>query len=562
MRSSFTGLSAVILFAVLVLFSCNRERNESSSLRLQQWDILCDSLPEAIRDSLNTMDPRDLSPDSRAWYGLLKTITDDKTYTLFTSDSLINSVENYYQRHNQESRNHIRSLIYQGIVRVRMGVTDSTAYEPLKKALAILHTQKDPNPTLLYFANYYIGHIHRKSNNDDPALYYFQQALTCAKHENKVTHLFDIYQRLFQLRMSEKEYDDARLYIDTLTTYARTAEDKYYLLDAEAVYLDMHGEYHEALEKEKEQLVLADQLKKKPDYFRIYYSLSDRYYQLTLLDSALYYVRQAIAHIEDSTYRLNYLLYDNAADIAVGMNDYRLADNFRRQALESYSISVEERLDTQIHELEKRYDLAEAENRALKTGNRLRFIVVLSVFGLLFTVILIRYFNKQRALGRLRQAKLTEEKNRAEAESNLFREQSENQRQLLSRYDSFLKFHAEQQQQILRIADKMRSKYPLQGDAYDKMLEMGRQRFNRLVKELFTAEDMQRMFDIRDDQGILTESDRLLLFMLANHAHNEQIAALLNTNVNNLKSKKSYLKKKIAQYATSDNGFQRLLTLF
>ncbi|MPN36232.1 hypothetical protein SDC9_183741 [bioreactor metagenome] len=94
------------------------------------------------------------------------------------------------------------------------------------------------------------------------------------------------------------------------------------------------------------------------------------------------------------------------------------------------------------------------------------------------------------------------------------------------------------------------------------MLKIGQQRFNWLVKSLFTAEDMQRLFNIRDDEDILTESDRLMLFMLANNADNEQIAALLNTNVNNLKSKKSYLKKKITAFATPANGFQRLLRLF
>lgn len=562
MRNICTSLSTVILFVVFVLSSCNREQDESYSFRLQQWDILCDSLPEAIRDSLNTLSTSCLSFNNRALHGLLRTITGDKAHLSFTSDSLINRVEAYYRWHDQESRNHVRSLIYQGIVRVRMGVTDSTVYEPLKEALAILHSQKNPDPTLLYFAHYYMGHIHRECDSSDAALFHFQQALACAKRDNNASHLFDIYLKLFWLRMSEKEYGDARSYLDTLATHARTPEDNYFLLNAEAVYLDMQGEYREALEKEKEQMQLSLYLKEKPEYYRIYYSLSDRYFNLNRLDSALYYARRAIAHIEDSTYRLNYLLYENAADIAAEMNDYRLADDYRRQALKAYDISVKGRLDTQIHELEKRYDLAEVKNLAQKAGNRFRFILVLSAFGLFFTVSLVLYFSKQRAIARLQQEKLTEEMNRAEAELKLSREQSENQRQLLLRYDLFLKFHAEQQQQIRKMSDKVWFKYPALENIYDEMLKIGQQRFNWLVKSLFTAEDMQRLFNIRDDEDILTESDRLMLFMLANNADNEQIAALLNTNVNNLKSKKSYLKKKITAFATPANGFQRLLRLF
>lgn len=569
MRSIFTGLPTVILVAMLVFFSCNRIRNESDGLRLQQWDALCDSLPETIRDSLSTIDPDDLSTGNRAWYGLLKTITDDKTYALFTSDSLINSVEHYYQRHNQESCNHIRSLIYQGIVRVRMGVTDSTVYEPLKKALTLLHSQKDPDPSLLYFVSYYMGHIHRDNKSYDSAFRYFQQALAYAKWNNNVSQLFSVYQKLFWMRMSEKEYDAARLYLDTLATHTRAPEDNYYLLNAEAVYLETQGKYDKALEKEKEKSQLLHHLKEKPEYYRIYYSLSDRYFNLSRLDSALHYARQSIAHIEDSTFRLNYLLYDNAADIAAKMNDYRLADDYRRQALAAYGMSVKERLDTQIHELEKRYDLAEAENQSLKIRSRFRLILALSSCGLLFTILLILYFSKQRTISRLQQAKLAEEINRIEAEKQqtemevlLFHEHAENHRQLLSKYDSFLKFHAIQQQEILKMGGKVRSKHSELGDAYDKMLKMNQKQLNLLVAELFTAEEIQRLFDIHDEQEILTDSDRLLLFMLANNVDNEQIASLLNTNTNNLKAKKSYLKKKITASATPANGFQRLLKLF
>lgn len=554
---------------VWIVSSCNSVHDQSDALRLERWDALCDSFPEAIADSLKTMNPSRLSSRNRVWHGLLTTITHDKTHSPFTSDSLINSVEEYYRKHGLESRDHIRSLIYQGIVRVRMGVTDSTVYEPLKEALTILQSKNNPDPNLLYFANFYMGHIHRENDNDDSAFHYFQQALMSAKQYNNKSHQFDTYLKLCWMRLSEREYDNARLYLDTLVTYAQTPEDKYYLLNAEAVYFDRMGDYLEALKKEKEKLQMSHHLKQKPEQYRIFYSLSDRYFNLNNLDSALFYAREAIAHIQDSTNRLNYLLYRKAADIAAKKNDFRLADNYRTQALKAYQASITERLDTQIRELEKRYDLSEAEYRALKATTQFRFILILSICGVLFTAGLILYISKQLTITRLQKEKFTEhihcvevEKQQAKAEYQLSRERAQNQQQLLSLYNSFLKLHAEQQEMMRQNINRIRSKDSKLGDIYAGLLKSGQLQLNRFIKELFTVEDMRRLFDIHDEANSLNESDRLYLFMLANKVDNEQIAALFNTTVKNLKGKKAYLKKKISSYATPTNRFQNLLELF
>uniref|UniRef100_UPI0025FB2C09 tetratricopeptide repeat protein n=1 Tax=Proteiniphilum sp. UBA5384 TaxID=1947279 RepID=UPI0025FB2C09 len=542
MRVIVTFILAIFVAWVLFL-ACSRKHDKADAYRLAQWDALCDSLPEAIKDSLDTMNPHGLSSSNRAWHGLLKTIADDKTYIPFTSDSLINSVELFYRHHDRESHNHVRALIYQGVVRVRMDVTDSMAYGPLKKALAILYAQKDPDLSSLYFASSYMGYIHDDRGSGTAALHYYQEALKYAGMNNNISHLFDGYLKLFWLQMSSEEYDRARLYLDTLAIYSRTPDDNYYLLNAEAVYFDEQGEYGKVLQKEREQLSMMDQLKNKPAYYRVYYSFSDCFDNLNQLDSALYYARKAIEHIENSSNPLNWLLYGKAADIAVKMGDYRLAEDYRRQALEAYDLSVKDRLDIQINELEKKYDLAEVENRALKAKNRFRITLALFFFGALFMIIFILYIGKQRTIAKLRQDKLIEEmrrveaemqqanaeKHQAEAEYKLSCEQTENQRQILFRYDLFLKFHARQQQDILGMSNKIRAKDLELGDAYDDMLKEGQRQFNLLLEELFADEEMKLLLDIKDSKVHFNGSDRLILFMLVNNANNSRIAGLLRT---------------------------------
>ena len=179
------------------------------------------------------------------------------------------------------------------------------------------------------------------------------------------------------------------------------------------------------------------------------------------------------------------------------------------------------------------------------------------------------YFAKQRSIVLLQGEKLAAEKERTEAEkgrsdaeARLLRQQVETQQELLSHYVSFLKIYGSQLDQTRILSKKVHSKDVKLGEEFDLMLKKGRQRFLKLAETMLTPEDMTELFGISQSGGILSESDRLLLSMLAAGADNEQIAALLNTSTNNLKSKKWYLKKKIAANATADNGFERLLKLF
>jgi len=562
----------LFLFSGLIfsLASCKREKSETIYSRLELWDAQLNGHLQAVADSLATLSPGELSRGNRAYYGLLKTIADDKTYADFTSDSLINSVESYYRKNARGNNYHIRALTYQSIVRSRMGVTDSTVYQPLKEALRILHKQEEPDLTSLYFASYYMGDIHKENNNHDLSFHYFQQALTYAKLEDNPLHLFDIYLALYWNAMIQDNYIKGRQYLDTLETFSNLSPDaSSFLLNAQAVYLDTQQEYRLAIEKEKEQLLLAPQIKEKPRYFKIFYSISDRYRSLNRLDSAFYYARQAIAHIEDSTYYLNYLLYENAADIASELHDYRLSDDYRRQALSTYEKSVKKRLDTRIRELEKRYDRTESENKALKAEARNRLMLAIGSIVLLSAGILTLYFAKQRSIVLLQREKLAAEKERMEAEkrrldaeAQLLRQQTETQQQLLSHYVSFLEIYGSQLNQTRTLSKKVYSKDVKLGGEFDQMLKEGRHRFNKLAETMFTSGDISELFGIAESDGILTESDRLLLSMLAASAGSEQIAALLNTSTHNLKTRKSYLKKKIADHATADNGFERLLELF
>lgn len=133
MISGKTKGSIFTIFIFLFL-SCGKQNHPTVCNRLQKWDTQLAINPGMVRDSLKMIDPKVLSDADHAYFDLIKVISDDKLFVEFTSDSLITSVENYYRRHEPNSNSHIRSLIYQGIVRYRMGIKDSTVILPLQEA--------------------------------------------------------------------------------------------------------------------------------------------------------------------------------------------------------------------------------------------------------------------------------------------------------------------------------------------------------------------------------------------------------------------------------------------
>ena len=546
------------------LVACHKQENERMHAKLTRWDVLLDECPEAIIDSLELINAKQLDARNRAYYGLLKTIAEDKSFSDFTSDSLIANTVRYYDHHEIGSENYIRSLVYRGIVLMRIGVTDSTVYVPLICAKELFDKSKKQNPSIGYLLYYYLGSLHYQNCNHELAGKYYYRALNYAKKENSQRHIFDAYSELFWNEMTRDRYETGKLYLDTLLRFKNRVPDiDFTILNMQSVYYDIQGEHEKALWCEKDMAGLLPFQKETVENFRTYYSLSDRYKSVNKLDSAMYYGLQSIASISDSGYRLNYLLYKNVADIAAAQENYRLANSLRQKMFEAYEHSVDEQINTKILELEKRYDLAKAENKALKAQNNVTLLAVLMFVLLLSVTGLVLFFRKRQTMAVLRNEKLQIEAKIAETEALLLRRQTDQQKNVLNIYGAFLKQYANQQHQLKTFEMKIRGDRNLKlADKYHEILKQGEEQFNTLSNELFSSQIFEDILDVHQGLELLSETDRLLLIMLAMKADTMQIASLLHTTPANLKSKKSYLKKKIMENKFSFDHFDNLISLF
>lgn len=334
----------ILIFTSLMVFilaiSCRNGDHEDMLQRLTTYDAAIDMHPSAVSDSLKLIDFQSLSRSNRAYYGLLKVVSDDKTYVNFTSDSLINNVSEYYRLHDSKNRNYIRSLAYQGIVRTRIGVKDSTVFEPLKEADRLLSSLSPPDPSLGYLVNYFLGNIHYNNLNFALADNYFQRTLDFAHQENDSIHVFDTYLALYWNEMQEKDFEKGKLYLDSLSAFYHSLPGKdYFILNAQSIYYDIIDEPEKALKSAK--LMLHDEQNENTDLSRVYFNISDRYVGFGQLDSAMYYAQMAIELIEDSTYRQNHLYFQNVANIAEKQSDFEVANSFRKKRPSSIKILLQ-----------------------------------------------------------------------------------------------------------------------------------------------------------------------------------------------------------------------------
>ena len=564
------GYLIAFLFFFSLFVSCNRETDRDITFRLQRWDTLLLEHPGQVSDSLQTISLKDLSRADNAYFGLLKTISDDKTYVDFTSDSLISEVEQYYKDHERTSFYHIRSLLYQAIVRYRMGISDSTVMTPLKDAENYFHCQQDQSPETGFMIHYYLGEVLTGNAQSKLALPYYQKSLDFAKTLKSKRHLYDAYTGLFWCEMIQKNYQAGKRYLDTLQQFSPlSADEKYALFNAQSVYYDSQSESKKALQAKKEQLSLVPDLKHKKEFFRLYLSIADRYHDLHELDSALHYAHKAVSHITDSTYQYNYLLFDKVANIAEAKSDYRTANTNRKIATEMLANSIDHITQAEVVELEKKYALVKVENEALKTRQHNRQLLFLLVIMLFCILLLVVNFLRQKSLQKLKVERYEHEIQEsvlrgeyAETERQSLQKQLELQKQILSTNSVFLQHYADQKQKILSLSTYLRGKNPKISDKLDLQLIENQKQLTQLTAQLFSPQKLKDLLNLEKIPDCLSNNECLILTMLASKVDNAQIAALLNTTPESFKSRKNQLKRKIAQKSTDSSDFSLLYDLF
>ncbi len=547
-------MQRLYLFFVLIVIlsmnsSCEKANDKMLFDKLRSWDSMIDSIPYAVSDSLQLMDYYDLSRSNRAYYNLLKVISDDKTYVNFSNDSTINSVAIYYKGHDPQNSNYIRALAYQGIVRTRMGVKDSTVYEPLREADRLLKSMPESDPSLGYLINYFLGNVHYNNRNYSSASQYFQTALNYANEEDDSTHVFDTYLAFFWNEMQHKNLDKSKLYLDSLSSFYNYLPEKdYYILNTQSIYYEAIGEPEQALEREKEQLKIFHRQKEVIDISRLYFNISDRYSGLGQLDSAMFYAQTSIDMIEDSNYRLNHLYYQNVADIAEKQGNYLVANNYRKQAAELYKNSVQDRLDTQITEIEKKYDLTESENRVLLAHQQSMKIIIAALTLIIILIVILTNVYRVRRNTKMELLVAENRLHQQELQAEIMEEEADKRKWLLQLYSNISDRLTFLQDEFEKLTQRYVSSQPKVYKDMQEILKNADTDLRDINKTLTPDANTFYLYTkLNDDNGILNDKEKLMLMLLSCDADNRELATFMNTTIESIRVRKSQLKKKMCE---------------
>ncbi|MHB9054869.1 MAG: tetratricopeptide repeat protein [Paludibacteraceae bacterium] len=545
----------ILLLIPLILLSCQSNQDTTDYNLLAALDDRLDANSEAVLDSLNRINPDKLSSDNKAYYYLIEIIAKDRTCYQFTSDSIItrtvNSFSLYRDRH---SGIYARSLLYQGLVRFRMGIKDSTAYLPIKEAKLIFSKLNPPDMKNQFFCCYYLGSIHIQNSNSVLSEKYFNEALSFASVLKDSAYLYMINKELFWIKMGNKDYNGARKVLNRLNNMELSRNNypiSFY--NMMAVFYQETGRLKEALTYEK--YTLNEKLKLgSTDLSSNYYNLSNIHKNLKQLDSALYYGNFAAASNTDSTNRLKYFYYKNIGEISSALGNWSESSAAYKKAFEWVLNHEEQKLDTKIMELEKKYDLSEEQNRTLKLKIKNTYLISALILLLITVFILLFIFRKQKEITKHkfnlsekekillqeRQMRLEEEKDRTEqalAETQLIlglfqviAMQNLEIKNFL--YDLTIHSHIEKNPSLCqKIKEEL--------DNYNQVTKISESPF--MNDDIF-----RRMISVSsEDLYKLNKSDKILLLFLEKDVVMSQIAVLLNTTPDSIRNRKLKLKKKL-----------------
>ncbi|WP_294082321.1 hypothetical protein [Proteiniphilum sp. UBA5384] len=535
------------VFCLVGYNSCNHKADEYIYQRLVRWDNMVDSVPQLVVDSLLQIDTEELDRSGRAYYGLLKVISDDKTFVNFTNDSLINSITDYYRIHDPKSNLYIRALAYQGIIRTRIGIKDSTVYEPLREAGRLLSEMDNPDTSLGYLINYFLGNIHYNNRSYTSADEYFRRTLDYAHQEKDSIHLFDTYLALYWNEMEQEKFDKGKLYLDTLSNfYNRLSGKDYFILNAQSIYYDVTGELEKALEREKELLRITFKQKENIELSRVYYSISYRFVALEQLDSAMVYAQKAIEFIQDTTNRQNYLYYQNVANIAEKQNNFVLSNEYLRNAFDLYKQSISTRLDTHIVELEKKYDLSETENEVLRARQQNLRIVIGALILAIVLIFIAMYALKVRRATKLKLIQAEHKMEQQDLQAKILREEAAKRKWLLQLYSHISGRLSFLQGEFETLTQRYISSHPKVYHDMEQILKNTDTDLKDITKMLATDNETFYAYTrLNDEEGIFNPTERMLLILLACDADNRQLATFMNTNLESIRVRKSQLKRKM-----------------
>ncbi|CDN30696.1 TPR-repeat-containing protein [Mucinivorans hirudinis] len=374
----------IVFFYLFLLLGCT---NPQITAELEKVDELMSNHPDSAYALIRSINPDDIHGRAdKAFYALLYTQAQYKSYESFDSDSLISiAVEHYSNNANDEK--YSRSLMYKGAVMADLGY-DHQAMDYYKKAEKNTDTSDYITLGLL---NFRIGELYQNSyveNNEyvykyKQSLFYFKKAnhldyqLYCLSRLGKLYRLIDIDSALkYQyaaIDMAERVYDSQS------SSHNRSL---------------LSGSYYLKKDYRKSKDLALYVLRENSDVIVneiCYHNIVRSYANLGLLDSALCYFSKIVPNASPEGL---VAFFSTRLEIEKAKKDYESSFNTHIKASQIADSLMKVSRQADLFKIEKEFDKrnSESENTLLRLKNRDN-IFIITIICLVLIVVLIISFN-------------------------------------------------------------------------------------------------------------------------------------------------------------------------
>lgn len=382
-----TVIAALLAVLLLSAAACS-DRNAQARLAMAAADSLMTADPQAALDTLKTIDSSDaasLPRADRAFYTLLRTEAEYKCYMPVAGNTTISEAVDYYRRKGPEDRL-ARALTMQGAVLSESGDPDG-AMLAYKEAEPLLEHSGDLEQLGLLHTR--IGDLYQKSIvNDKNAILRFRQALQCFEKAGLPERIMSSHLSLARMLLVDSA-DKAVPHLEKGLSMAEALHDTLNMLSAYSLYAfkEQSPDKLAQIARRSEQLyeeISVPSLIEEDIINSINYCCAELFMDAEKQDSSLLFLNSI--RMRDEVDSLSY--YTIMARLYEKEDNTKKATECLRAANDITLRILKEGYDSQLIEVEKKYDNDILSEKLKVSRNRIMALTALLLLAVAVSVII------------------------------------------------------------------------------------------------------------------------------------------------------------------------------
>ncbi len=382
-----TVIAALLAVLLLSAAACS-DRNAQARLAMAAADSLMTADPQAALDTLKTIDSSDaasLPRADRAFYTLLRTEAEYKCYMPVAGNTTKSEAVDYYRRKGPEDRL-ARALTMQGAVLSESGDPDG-AMLAYKEAEPLLEHSGDLEQLGLLHTR--IGELYQKSIvNDKNAILRFRQALQCFEKAGLPERIMSSHLSLAGMLLVDSA-DKAVPHLEKGLSMAEALHDTLNMLSAYSLYAfkEQSTDKFAQIARRAEQLyeeISVPSLIEEDIINSINYCCAELFMDAEKQDSSLLFLNSI--RMRDEVDSLSY--YTIMARLYEKEDNTKKATECLRAANDITLRILKEGYDSQLIEVEKKYDNDILSEKLKVSRNRIMALTALLLLAVAVSVII------------------------------------------------------------------------------------------------------------------------------------------------------------------------------